>query len=98
MNQHEQIGLGNAASQVLDNPAYIAAMKMLRDEVTAQWKVCPIRDSEGQLLLLQLAKMTDKFEGILSGLVESGKFAHHKLVEDKFRNESKARGLLRKVF
>jgi hypothetical protein len=98
MNQHEQIGLGNAASQVLDNPAYVAAMKMLRDEVTEQWKACPIRDSEGQLLLLQLAKMTDKFEGILSGLVESGKFAHHKLVEDKFRNESKVRGLLRKVF
>ncbi len=89
---------GLDAAQVLDNDAYKQAMKALREEITAQWKACPIRDSEGQLLLLQLAKLTDKFEGILSGYVESGKFAHHKLIDDQLRNESKGRGLLRKVF
>lgn len=98
MNDHELSKQGLDASQVLDNPAYKAAMQSLKDEVTREWKNCPIRDREGQMLLLQLAKLTDKFEGILSGFVESGKFAHHKLVEDKLRNESKARGLLRKVF
>ena len=94
---HKQDLRGIEAAQVLENAAYKYAMQSMRDEITKQWKECPIRDAEGQLLLLQLAKLTDKFESILSGLVESGKFAHHKLVEDKFRSESKMRGLLRKI-
>ena len=88
---------GLEASQVLDNPAYRAAMDALRAEVVEAWKKCPVRDKEGQVLLLQLAKLTDKFEGVLSGMVEGGKFAQRQLELDDMRNESAGRKLMRRV-
>jgi hypothetical protein len=88
---------GFEASQVLDNPAYRAAMDALRTEVIEAWKKCPVRDKEGQVLLLQLAKLTDKFEGVLSGMVEGGKFAARQLELDELRNESAGRKLMRRV-
>lgn len=88
---------GLEASQVLDNPAYKAAMDALRVEVVEAWKKCPVRDKEGQVLLLQLAKLTDKFEGVLSGMVEGGKFASRQMELDDLRNESAARKMMRRV-
>ena len=88
---------GLEASQVLDNPAYRAAMDALRAEVIDAWKKCPVRDKEGQVLLLQLAKLTDKFEGVLSGMVEGSKFAQRQLELDDMRNESAGRKLMRRV-
>lgn len=88
---------GFEASQVLDNPAYRAAMDALRAEVVEAWKKCPVRDKEGQVLLLQLAKLTDKFESVLAGMVEGGKFATRQLELDELRNESAGRKLMRRV-
>jgi hypothetical protein len=88
---------GFEASQVLDNPAYRAAMDALRAEVVEAWKKCPVRDKEGQVLLLQLAKLTDKFESVLTGMVEGGKFATRQLELDELRNESAGRKLMRRV-
>ena len=88
---------GIEASQVLDNPAYQQAMKSLKDEVYAAWKACPVRDKEGQVLLLQLAKLTDKFEGLLIGMVQSGHFAQRRIDLDKVRDEPPARQFMRKV-
>ena len=88
---------GFEASQVLDNPAYKAAMDALRTDVIEAWKKCPVRAKEGQVLLLQLAKLTDKFESVLSGMVEGGKFAQRQLELDDMRNESTARKLMRRV-
>ena len=82
---------------MLDNPAYKAAMDALRAEVIDAWKKCPVRDKEGQVILLQLAKLTDKFEAVLSGMVEGGKFAQHYLELDEMRNESAAKKLMRRV-
>jgi hypothetical protein len=96
LNQQHQRGV--EAAQVLENEAYKQAMASLRAEIVNQWKACPVRDKEGQLLLLQLAKLSDKFEGILSGLIESGKFAKRKLIEDELRNENAAKKLVRRVF
>lgn len=97
MTNQQQAQRGLEASQVLDNPAYRAAMDALRAEVIEAWKKCPVRDKEGQVLLLQLAKLTDKFEGILSGMVEGGKFAQRQLELDDMRNESAGRKLMRRV-
>lgn len=72
-------------------------MDALRAEVVEAWKKCPVRDKEGQVLLLQLAKLTDKFEGVLSGMVEGGKFASRQLELDELRNESAGRKLMRRV-
>lgn len=97
MTNQQQSQRGLEASQVLDNPAYRAAMDALRAEVIEAWKKCPVRDKEGQVLLLQLAKLTDKFEGVLSGMVEGGKFASRQLELDDLRNESAGRKLMRHV-
>jgi len=97
MTNQQQAQRGLEASQVLDNPAYKAAMEALRAEVIDAWKKCPVRDKEGQVLLLQLAKLTDKFEGVLSGMVEGGKFASRQLELDDLRNESAGRKLMRRV-
>lgn len=97
MTNQQQAQRGLEASQVLDNPAYRAAMDALRAEVVEAWKKCPVRDKEGQVLLLQLAKLTDKFEGVLSGMVEGGKFAQRQLELDDMRNESAGRKLMRRV-
>ena len=97
MTEQETAQRGKDAAQVLDNPAFQQAMEARKSGVIQQWKDCPIRDKEGQILLLQLAKLTDKFESILVGMVESGKFAQYKIELDKERNESAGRRLLRRV-
>lgn len=98
MTDHQTAQRGVDARLVLENDAYKAAMESLRAQVVQQWKDCPVRDKEGQLLLLQLAKLTDKFEGILNGLVESGKFADHRINLDAERDESQLRRAARRVW
>lgn len=97
MTPQQQATRGIEASAVLENQAFKQAMAALRLQVIEQWKACPIRDKEGQVLLLQLAKLTDKFEGLLVGMVESGKFAQHKINIDSVRDESPVRKYLRRA-
>lgn len=97
MTDQDLTSQGRFAADVIDNPAFKAAIQAMKDEVTRQWKACPIRDSEGQLLLLQLAKLTDKFEGMLIGFVQGGKLAQEKINLDALRNESSARKMMRRV-
>lgn len=97
MNLPQTAAQGEDAQRVLDSAAYQAAMTAMKAQIIEQWKGCPVRDTEGQTLLLQLAKLADKFEGILSGLVQAGKFAQHQINLDSERNESKARTFFRRV-
>jgi len=97
MTDQQSVMQGTNSAQLLDNPVYQDAMRRMRDEVVHEWKTCPIRDKEGQLLLLQLAKLTDKFEGILRGYIENGKLAQRKIDLENLRDESKPKKLLRRV-
>ena len=65
MTEHQMAQRGMEAAQILENPAYRAAMDGLKAQIIEQWKASPIRDKEGQLLLLQLVKLADKFDGML---------------------------------
>ena len=94
---HKEALRGKEAQAVLDNEAFKAAMGCLKSSVQEQWKTCPIRDREGQVLLLQLAKLTDKFEGLLVGMVQSGHFAQRRIELDSLRDEPKARQFMRRV-
>jgi hypothetical protein len=94
---HITVEHARKASEVLENEAFRAAMSDLREAIIGQWKACPIRDREGQMLLLQMAKMVDKFEGLLFGRIEAGKMASKKLHLDSIRNESAPRRFMRKV-
>ena len=96
MTEQQTVQRAQEASLVLDNPAYQEAMGQLKEAVVQQWKDCPVRGREGQLLL-QLAKLTDKFESILQGMIETGKLAQHRIDLDRELNESIAKRFLRKV-
>lgn len=97
MSLHHTAQQGTEAQRVLDSEVYKDAMQAMKTQIVEQWKAAPIRDVEGQRLLLQLAKLADKFEGILSGLVQNGKYAQHQIDLDSERNESKARTFFRRV-
>lgn len=88
---------GKEAQQILDSEAFKLAMQSLKTSVLDQWKACPVRDREGQVLLLQLAKLTDKFESILVGMVDNGNFTQRKIELDSMRDEPRARQFFRKV-
>lgn len=98
MTDRTDVQTGRQAAEVLDNPAYQEAMRVLREAVVTQWKEHPVQDKEGALLLLQYAKVTERFEAILSGLVETGKLAQHKIEIDALRDESKLKQVARKFF
>lgn len=97
IEEREVIARGQEAARIIESDVFKLALETLRTSVTEQWKNCPIRDKEGQLLLLQLAKLTDKFEGIFVGLVEQGKMVQHKIDLDDARNESTPRRFFRKI-
>jgi len=96
MTDHQITQRMVAAQEVLRNEAYRAAMDGMKAQIVQQWKECPVRDKEGALLLLQLAKLCDKFEGMLTGMIEGGKLAQMKIDLDRERDESKLKRLARK--
>lgn len=98
MSEADTIRIARNAGEVLANEAYTNAMASLKTQIVAQWKDCPVRDKEGQLLLLQLAKLADKFEALLAGYVEAGKLAQHKIDLERERNESAAQRIVRRTF
>lgn len=86
---------GDDAARVLESKAFQGAMKALQDQIVKDWSNCPVRDTEGQKLYLQLHKLSKKFEALLTGMVETGKLARLEL--DAERDESAARKLFRRV-
>jgi hypothetical protein len=97
MTENQTVRMGADAALVLDNPAFKLAMEQIKTAVVEQWKDCSVRDKEGQLLLLQMAKLADKFESMLVGTVEAGKLAQHQINLANLRDESKPRQFMRKV-
>ena len=97
MNEKLYVLRGREASAVLENEAFKTAMSGLKSTVLEQWKQCPVRDREGQVLLLQLAKLTDKFESILVGMIENGKLAQNRIELNEIRDESASRRWARKI-
>ena len=97
MNDQQTNQRGIDATQVLENVAFKEAFAKLNDAVLEQLDSCPIRDHEGRLLLTQLRKIAFMYEGMLRGMVETGKLAKHKIDMSTLRNESDGRKLLRRV-
>ena len=97
MNEQQISDRGVEAANVLSNPAYQEAMKLLRETVVAKWREVSVRDTEGQKLTHQLMTLADTFEGLLAGFVEAGKLASHSLELDKIRDESPARRIMRRI-
>jgi hypothetical protein len=93
----DAVRVARQAADVLGNEAYKKAMASMKSQIVDQWREAPIRDREGQMVLLQLAKIAEKFEGILAGYIEGGKLAQRRLDLDAERNENAAQRAARKV-
>lgn len=98
MSDTDQVRIARLAGDVLENEAYKMAMAGLKEQIVAQWKECPVRDVEGQRLLLQLAKLAEKFDGLLSGYIQAGKLAQHRIDLENERNESMGARVMRRAF
>jgi hypothetical protein len=92
-----QVNQGAEAAQLLDNPAFHEMFERLERENYAAWKAMDLRDTKGQELMLQRAKLTDRMKAIVFGMVEQGKLASAKIPIDDLRGESAFRRGIRKV-
>ena len=96
MNELQETERGRQAAELLAHPLLKEALDAIEAEVVSQWGQCPARDHEGKEALWQLYKTAQKFRGVLSGYVESGKIAADKL--RKFdEDEGRIRKLLRRA-
>lgn len=66
---------GQVSSSLLENELLQEALNAIEKEVFDQWMQCPARDKEGKEALWQLAKTAQKFRGVLTGYIETGKLA-----------------------
>lgn len=92
MDLIEQQTRGTEAQMLLDNRILNEALDAIEKEVFDQWMQCPARDKEGKEALWQLAKTAQKFRGILTGYVETGKLA-----AEQMKHFEEKRGI-RKLF
>jgi hypothetical protein len=76
---HDQQGRGQVALQLLENELLNEALDAIDREVMEQWIGCPARDKEGKEALWQLIKTSRKFREVLTGYIDTGKLAAHKL-------------------
>jgi len=92
MDLIDQQTRGTEARMLLDNPIMKEALDAIEKEVFDQWMQCPARDKDGKEALWQLAKTAQKFRGILTGYIETGKLATEQM------KQFEERGTLRKLF
>ena len=74
---------GENALRILNDPIFKDAMDILEREIIEQWDAVPVRDIEGRELLWRFYKTAKKFRGILQGVVENGKVASFRELQDK---------------
>lgn len=86
-----QVDKGQTARELLENELLQDALAAIEKEIAAQWLACPARDKEGKEALWQLAKTAEKFRGILTGYVETGKLAAEQL--RRFEKESRLKAI-----
>lgn len=96
MNEHDEVERARQAAELLAHPVLKQALAAIEAEVVTQWGQCPARDHEGKEALWQLYKTTQKFRGVLSGYVETGKIAGAKLKRFD-ENEGRLQRLLRRA-
>jgi hypothetical protein len=92
----QELRRAERATAILDNDAFMDALKFMRDEAMTTFKDCPIRDTQGMQLIQMHLKCIDKFEASLRGWVETGKMAKYSQDRSKAGNfAEKAANILR---
>ena len=87
MNPEELKRRGEHARQLLDDPLLNETIELIEKDIIEAWIACPIRDTEGQRLLLQEIRQARKLKGVLTGVMETGKYeAYQQSLKDKALN------------
>jgi hypothetical protein len=79
MTIDEQIRRGDEAARVLAEPVLRDALEAMKREIISQWSAMPARDAEGREWVWRHYKVTERFEAMLRGFVETGKFERMKI-------------------
>lgn len=90
----DQQGRGQVALQLLENELLKEALDAIDREVMEQWIGCPARDKEGKEALWQLIKTSRKFREVLTGYIDTGKMATHRLKQ--YEEQGRIASLFRK--
>jgi hypothetical protein len=95
---HQKLSdMGVEARNVLGSPAFEEAFTRMQAAIDNAWHECDMRDTEGQRLLLQQAKLVGRVKATLQGMIEQGNLADSKINADDIRNESGIRRGIRAV-
>lgn len=97
MNERQSAAMGSEARLLLENPAFANALATMREAARQKWMEAPMRDTEGQRLILVSAKTIDKFEACLRGMIENGKLAQAHIDMDDLRDENGIRRAVRRM-
>lgn len=69
--QYQQ-SMRDEALKIIENVAFKEAMTSLKKSVFTEWAKCEVNNEKRQKELLSLYKNAEKFEQILSGMIEHG--------------------------
>lgn len=70
---------GIEAQQVLESPLVKDVLQAMKAEIIEQWADCPARDTEGREWMWRHYMIASKFEAILRGYAETGRFEARQL-------------------
>ena len=79
MNADDLIRRSDEARRVLETPVVKEAIESLKAEIVAQWAATPARDEEGREWVWRHYKVAERFEAMLNGYVETGRFERIKI-------------------
>jgi len=76
-----EIQRGERAALLLQDELLRTTLDTIKREYTEKWQSCPVRDKEGQLMLLLMVKTVQKFETELEAVLNTGKIARATLAQ-----------------
>lgn len=76
----EVIRRGDNAARILAEPVVKEALESMKAEIIRAWSETPARDAEAREWVWRQYKAVEKFEGLLKGYMETGKFERKALL------------------
>ena len=74
MSPDEKVRRGEAAQRILSEPVVKEALKAIKDEIIKVWSDTTAKDAEGREWAWRHHKVAERFEVILKGYIETGRF------------------------
>ena len=89
-DEHERIQemhRGTQARAILDNPLWAEAWQGFEDRLLKEWRDAPASDTEGREVLWLMLKMSERVQGHIKGILETGQMAEMQIADLKKQRE-----------